>query len=642
MSAGKSISTKLAVAYILFLLPILYLGMRMLVDKETNIAFAQKELRGTHYILEVLAVQNAAVRGSDTAMLSDRIKANEAKWGAGLVTSEPTNALLETLTRSDRSATAQAAADLVSKAADSFNLTLDPDLDSFYTQDALTTKVPTAVAKLASLTATITTSAERDILVANQVSIGIQMGSLQPALDGLASDIRSAVDSNPDKTVDSAISAAVANVLAAAKPALVLLADPARAASAQTQVMPVLDAIEVAGTADASEVEHLLHARIVTLRSAELSAIVIASFLFVAAIAYVLIVVQRGIVKPLRTLTASMRKLAVRDFTVDIGGTTRHDEIGAMTIAVQVFKDSMIRADNLSTEQDLARQAKDERTMRSNSAVQDFEAKIGALVSVLSSGATDLQATAGSMSATASRTNRQATTVAAAAEEASAGVQTVAAAAEELSSSIHEISRQVTLSARITEKAVEDARRTDTIVRMLANSAQRIGDVVQLITGIAAQTNLLALNATIEAARAGDAGKGFAVVAGEVKSLAMQTAKATGEIGSQITQIQGATTEAVTAIKAISATINEVNVIATNIASAVEEQGAATAEIARNVQQTAVSTQQVTGTITGVSQAADDTGIAAGQVLGAADALSRQAKQLTNEVNRFIAGVSAA
>ena len=129
------------------------------------------------------------------------------------------------------------------------------------------------------------------------------------------------------------------------------------------------------------------------------------------------------------------------------------------------------------------------------------------------------------MSGTATQAQRQAVAVAAAAEEASAGVQTVAAAGEELTASIAEISRQVASRRRITGKAVADAKRTDAIVRALAEGAEKIGHVVGLITNIAGQTNLLALNATIEAARAGDAGKGFAVVASEVKSLANQTAR---------------------------------------------------------------------------------------------------------------------
>jgi methyl-accepting chemotaxis protein len=101
---------------------------------------------------------------------------------------------------------------------------------------------------------------------------------------------------------------------------------------------------------------------------------------------------------------------------------------------------------------------------------------------------------------------------------------------------IGEISRQVAQSGQVTGQAVEDARRTDMIVQALARSAQKIGDVVGLITNIAGQTSLLALNATIEAARAGEAGKGFAVVASEVKNLASQTTRATEEIGAQIAQ----------------------------------------------------------------------------------------------------------
>ncbi len=221
-------------------------------------------------------------------------------------------------------------------------------------------------------------------------------------------------------------------------------------------------------------------------------------------------------------------------------------------------------------------------------------------------------------------------------------MQTVASAATELTSSIGEIARQVAHSAMISDRGVADARRTDAIVRELADGAQKIGDIVTLITGIAGQTNLLALNATIEAARAGDAGKGFAVVASEVKGLAEQTTKATHEIAQQITTIQSATKQAVEAIDAITSTIKEISSVSTTIATAVDQQGAATAEIARNVQQTAVSAQQITSNIGGVSQAVNATGTAADEVLGAASELSRQAEQLAGQVNTFLAGVRAA
>ena len=350
----------------------------------------------------------------------------------------------------------------------------------------------------------------------------------------------------------------------------------------------------------------------------------------------------RGIVRPLAAITRTMARLAAGDTDV-IVPTGRSDEVGDMAAAVEHFKNNMIETGRLREEQERLKVTGMAAQKAAMSQTADaFEEKIGSLVAQLSSGATELEATARTMSETATQTNRQAIAVASAATQAGEGVETVVAASDQLSASIQEISRQVSHSSKITTEAVADAQRTNEIVHALAQGAERIGHVVGLITNIAGQTNLLALNATIEAARAGDAGKGFAVVASEVKSLANQTTKATEEIATQIAQIQSATREAVGAIRGISGTINEVNAIAVTIAAAVEEQGAATAEIARNVLQTARSATEVTEIIGGVSEAATDTGAAAGQVLDAAAELSRQAEQLTTEVKCFISEVRAA
>ncbi len=353
--------------------------------------------------------------------------------------------------------------------------------------------------------------------------------------------------------------------------------------------------------------------------------------------------IASDILGALRRLQARMQEIATGSLDKAVAETDRGDEIGRMAETLEMLRQTSLTARTLQAEQTLLKERGEAEKREALIALADrFDASVGQLVGLMASGSTELEATAQSMSGTATRTNDQAGVVSTAANQASSRVQTVAAAAEELSSSISEIARQMAQSAKITTHAVESARRTDTIVRALAEGAQQIEDVVELISTIAAQTNLLALNATIEAARAGDAGKGFAVVATEVKSLAGQTASATKEIGTRIAQIQTATKEAVDAIQGITTTIEEVSAIATTIGSAIEEQGAATAEIARNVTQTAQATKDVTTNIGGVTNAAHETGNAATMVLSAASGLSKQAEQLTGEVNTFLAGVRAA
>ncbi|MGD9639373.1 MAG: cache domain-containing protein [Alphaproteobacteria bacterium] len=343
------------------------------------------------------------------------------------------------------------------------------------------------------------------------------------------------------------------------------------------------------------------------------------------------------ITKPLEGLGKLMIDLSNGNTKIDVSQYLDKSEVGDMARNVEIFRQNAIKARELEEAQKQAEiRAAQEKKEMMHKLADDFEKAVMGIVDAVSAAATEMNSTAESMSAISEQTAQQATAVAAASEQAAANVQTVAAAAEELSNSITEISRQVTEESAIARQAVEEVQSTNQVVGGLAQSAQRISEVIELITDIANQTNLLALNATIEAARAGDAGKGFAVVASEVKNLANQTARATEEISTQISDVQSKTDQAVSAITNIGTVIDKIDEISAAIASAVEEQGAATSEISRNVEQASQGTAEVSSNIAGVTQAAGEAGAAASEVLAASKELSQKSAQLKNEVANFI------
>jgi methyl-accepting chemotaxis protein len=350
--------------------------------------------------------------------------------------------------------------------------------------------------------------------------------------------------------------------------------------------------------------------------------------------------------RPIHEATNIAARVAAGVFTDEIR-VNRGDELGYLLRSLAKMQSSLkSRAD----EQDAANNARElaraeQESMRrelTSSLAAEFEAKVGKLVLGLESAATELKATAVSMSSVAADASRRTTLVSTSAEQAAADVTTVSDATDKLTSSAQELSSLVGNSAQLIDRAVEGARETDGTVQKLADGAQRIGDIVELISQIAAQTNLLALNATIEAARAGEAGRGFAVVATEVKSLANQTAKATEEITAQINQIQGATGNAVDAIRAIGKTIQEVSGIASAMAEAVEHQRDTAVLIGKSVTQAFRETKDVASNIGQVREAATSTGAAATQVLSSASNLESNAQTLSRELGEFVHGIRAA
>ena len=347
--------------------------------------------------------------------------------------------------------------------------------------------------------------------------------------------------------------------------------------------------------------------------------------------------------RPIRRIAQVLMQLAGGRNEVEIPYLRRQDEVGDAARAAGVFRDNIVRMQELEVEQKrtVAEAARTRREQTDNLA-DEFEQAVGAIVLTVSRTAEELQGTAKSLTQTADGTYHLANSVAVVAADASKNVRSVAVASDQLALSIAEIGQQAEQSRQIANEAVRSAATTDARIAQMSKVANRIDHVLNLITDIAEQTNLLALNATIEAARAGEAGRGFAVVASEVKSLAGQTAKATEEIAAQIADIQSVTKDSIAAIQDIVSVIERVAGIAAVITSAVEEQHAATREIAYNVQEAAQGTDNVTEKIKKLEADASETGTAANWVFSFASQLAAEGSGLKVQVDTFLRTVRAA
>ncbi|HLH12744.1 MAG TPA: HAMP domain-containing methyl-accepting chemotaxis protein [Methylovirgula sp.] len=348
-------------------------------------------------------------------------------------------------------------------------------------------------------------------------------------------------------------------------------------------------------------------------------------------------VIHRTIAKPIEDLAEQMAALAAGNTEIDIVGSQRKDEIGAISKSLVVLRDA-VRTNNALAAEIRARDDREARLMREaaiRAKVEKFSRELSATVTRLGAMTKRMAAASQDMILAARNAAEGSNQAKIASSNAAGDVSSVAIASEQLLASIEEISRQVVQSTNVVKKAVSESIETSTGMAKLAEAARRVGDIVSLISRIAAQTNLLALNATIEAARAGEAGRGFAVVAQEVKTLATQTARATQDISNQIADIQAATENSVSAIDTIQAKIGEIEQISAIIASAVQEQGASTQEIARNVRSAASGTTAMSNFVEGVAKAVVATSESVESFVDLARDLDNLATSMTNDMRAF-------
>ncbi|MEM8838869.1 MAG: nitrate- and nitrite sensing domain-containing protein [Pseudomonadota bacterium] len=355
---------------------------------------------------------------------------------------------------------------------------------------------------------------------------------------------------------------------------------------------------------------------------------------------YVSFLVYRSIAPPIMRLVRTMMRLASNDTSVKVEDTDRQDEIGKMARSVEIFRENTEERLVLEGKAGVERDKERHRQVHIEEIITEFRGVVGERLSMVGEQTGNMDATSMRLQGVAQSASSQAQSASSATAAASQDVQVVASAAEELSASIKEIEHQTGRANEAMTAASERALATDKDVSQLAEAADQIGDVLNLIRDIAERTNLLALNATIEAARAGEAGRGFAIVAQEVKSLSNQTAQATEEISGQISGIQNSTTHAVSSIRGIIESVEEVRQLTDGVSSAVSQQREATQEIANSVLSASNGTDSVSENVALVSDSIQQTSGEAHAVNDAAESLKTTTDMLKGEIETFLQKVA--
>src|SRR6266545_1943704 len=555
---------RLRYAYKILVVPVVLLLLLGFVAKayvdlqRGQVAFSVKERVGVAYLVPLLDLTAKAVTarhlavtgGGPAAGVQDAVAGVDSatgRYGAELGTVDGWEQAKQALIRAGTADGPQAAFDayntavadllaLIVKSSDESNLTLDPDLDTYYLMDALVFRLPIlldAAGRAVDQAALVRAAGDAADQGQARVDLAIAAGTLATTRDAIDAGLATAVEKTRSttlrgraedggKAVHDAVSRVIDQATQAAKSG-----DMTRLGSQQGDESRA--ATVALATALAPELDRLIDVRIGGFQ-AKAVRVEVAIALVVLLVAWLLVGLYRSATVPLHRMVAALGALATGDLTRSVPVETR-DELGQMARALN------------------------HAIARVRNAVQAISGSAGGLAG--SSG--ELSTVSGSLRAAAEEASAQAETVGAAAEQVSRNVDTVATGTEEMTASISEIAKSASQAADVAAEAVVIAEEANQTVSKLGASSAEVGDVVRVITAIAEQTNLLALNATIEASRAGEAGRGFAVVAGEVKELAQQTSTATGEIGRRIEAIQADTRAAVEAIGGIGQVIGRIN-----------------------------------------------------------------------------------
>ena len=620
---------KACIIALTFLLPMAMLGVKYFSNQATQIDFSAKEREGVQYTRELiplltmlqrqrlLAVQ-AAAKGGATPGLTEvreavaaqlpKLAALEQSLGSALGTAKTYTAFLESAkasatvgasadaTFAAHSAHIQALLDLLGQVADGSNLTLDPDIDSYYLMDVAVFRLPVMLEAAAQvrglgnavLLANAVTTAQSRQIIEQMTLLKSNQAALEAGVDKAVAynaAVRASVKPEDIKTqVYSFLSRVDATVLRIEG----LQGD---AASHVLLANSAIDAMVKLQAQSLDELDVLLAARVHSMEvSRNSTALVMVAGILTALYFFMSFqMVLDGGLKQVAFHIDAMRDGDLTSMPRAWGG----DEVARLMGTLLQMQGSLRR---IVTQ---VRGASDSIVMASTE---------------ISSGATDLSA----------RTEQSAANL----EKTASAMEEIASTVRNSEATLDEATRLAVANAQVAERGGKIIGEVVSTMQAINTSSSRIGDIVGTIDGIAFQTNILALNAAVEAARAGEQGRGFAVVASEVRALAQRSSAAAREIkgliSSSVEQVGGGmrvVQEAGTTIGEIVGTSQRLRELLADVVVGAREQTLGVAQTAKAVQDLDIVTQQNAALVE--------------QTAAAAGVLQDRAHGLASEVAQF-------